>query len=1668
MNELDHLLDVIPLPEAQHPIDTQPQAHAGAFIAASLLDAEAPVDWLNRLADTLETLGLGSEHPDEFADVAPLISAYPEAWKAALKTAQRQQAQAYVELLPLGSQPDSYPRQWLSDQCRAHADRLIARFGEEAPGDARLATFKSAQSQRQSAWQQAQAVLAGIDDAAALREQGETLRAFICQAMVAEARLQCEEGQLPTQVLARFEPLLAAGSAPVLAVQWQGVAVPQAWIVASEAEWAANLSTLPLLLWVQGEGGGLFYTEARETLRDQLASTLAAPFATMFGPGASGLEGDPADLVLARMAGGLTAAIDGLIEHWAQRLEVAEPAQVERVLDEARSALAVPVDATRQLALGEVERQWQADALVHHLPAWLLSRSAQEREAASHELEAYHQAASELEYWLSQRLPEFPAFAGRLLADRIERDLGISINPDDPVLTRPVSVTFHWFGPGTVVEPPPEGMFLLPLNPEPAEGGLRWLPSDAWETLTLTRLATESVDALDEAETERLNMARWHADGLSAAYLLRVLPELDPLKQYEHLLQELLDPALAERADRVRLPYERELVCQARMAHWQHRLSEAGMAMVHTAAAIHSASDLGAQGLRVHWLVINAGEALGRTLEGGCALVASNDGRTVLCLPGAPDGYALLERDSLEAAMRALCDGIRVNPEVADYVAHRLGGEPLRLLSYFRQAAKRGYDGYLSAPASLDQTLVAVQLHDRRAWLQARAASQGRSQRQVLEARNLAAHHRHLGYLRAGLAVLPGVGTLVGLEDIYDGSRAAAAAWHQQDPDALGAAVLGVAGGVLDVLLSAIPAASTMVGLRRAIRAHVRLRGSLQAGRAPFAGYEAPLRLRDATPLTGRDAGSWRVGGQQYIWQDGRAYAVYRRPEEHTLRLRATATRRYEAPVRRDGARWVIHADVGLRGGGGKLSDAEQVFATWGPGSTHAPFCQASRRQALQRGRELLEQYNFPTQRHATEFACAYLADGRPPAWALQYRTGAGAAPAPSPPGQAWQAVRWALSEADEVIPGLLGGEVSVRFFQDAQLHRGLRWEGHYYPVLPHDADAGAARFIAPAGSPPAHLQGLDSLIRERRGPVRVLLGQSRSQPPQILGQYTETFAERLAQRFPDMAPGSRESWAQAIYHHADPDAQGLTQRRLLALEGLINDPAADPLQSLAVRHIHELEVPLTLRNEPNRFDQLRWALNPAEEQAMRRALAFESVPAAQAAIGHMISRRGYQVLLGHATPIRYLMVVRNPQTQRIYILVQHTAIGPMQMQGNNGITLLSPAWTDLFIAGLRSPELAALLRRARAERRLHPLLGGVLLHGQRPELVWERIQMPSAVQGGPLNARSWRDNTRALQPTDIETAPGTGLYRREGEPLVQGARVEGRWLPVLPAEDGNGILLTRPSEIPSPLTFEALEACLRERFSEQPWLVVRNAQEWSVRRPLFLGTLERQVSRARPGITRRSALNAARAIFERAPGLDQARLLRLEQVTVSWIADSSMFAELADPFLMLTRQQPVGLQGPGGWQLALPADVPGTGTALDAVYLHPVETHTRNLVAALARPRMRHHAPNVIDDMLMRYGLVLDHRSGGFAQYRQPSTGHLYLVALQISEGAVTEVGLDSGLQALSNAWVAQWLSRLEGTPAEALQQGIAQGRLVRLVATLRLGAENNGRVAIQRLADF
>lgn len=1169
----------------------------------------------------------------------------------------------------------------------------------------------------------------------------------------------------------------------------------------------------------------------------------------------------------------------------------------------------------------------------------------------------------------------------------------------------------------------------------------------------------ENLNLEAPEETERLKCARVQVEGLSVAYLRATLPALDPLQRYEEHLRQCLDPQRATDPQLLRQPFELELKLQARVAHWEHRLSEAGRAMIESAAGVHDAHELETSGLKVHWLVFHTTEELGRNLQGCCALVAA-DGRTVLSLPGAPNRYAWVERDSLDAALEVLRRALRAEPNMISYAAERLGGDARAHSAYLRQAAQRGYDGYLSAPASLDQTLVDLQLHDRRAWLQARANAQGRSQRALWVSRNLAAHERHLGYLRAALAMIPGVGTLIGLHTVYESALLVSQGWRHEDADAVGLGVLGVLGGLLDILLSTLPVGASLSSLRLAIRSQVQAR----LGRQALAGYEARVRLRGAVAQQGRDQGTWRWNGGQYIWQDGQAYAVYRRANETTLRLRATATRRYEAPVRRDGERWVIHAETRLRGGA-PLTPAERIFATWGPGSRHEPFASASRQQALRQGRQLLGQYQFPEPSQASEFAYAYLVDGAPPAWALQYRVGPGASALLPPITQDWQQVRWTLAADDTVTQTSYANVVQISSHGQGPARTALRWQGEYYPLLPNRS-AGSEWFIVPAGPTPGSVRELDHLISQGRGPVRVQVSYALNQAPIIHGGFSQTFGERLVQHFPRLSPTTRQAWAEAVYRAADPDIEGLTQARLWALERLLARPA-EPLTHVSTRWLDDLQPRLVPETNPAAFDQVRWPLEVAEHNALRQCLAPDSVPAFRATMAAIIRDRGYELLFDHALPGRYLSFFRWPGESHINVLVQRDVIGVLALQGYNGLPLLSEAWLDMLISRIADMNVASMLRLARYRGHLRTVLGGIAFTGaEATELVWARIAFNPQLQGQVAIMRNWRSALRPLDATDIETQPGSGLYRMEGQSLVSGVRVDGQWLGVFPVAEDSRLLLSRPAGLPEPITFEALERCVRERFAEQPWLVVRQGQAWTVRRHLFLAPFDRMLGRVRPGLTPQSALNLAEAVFMRTQGSDHARLVHLEYVLSSWASNSRAAGELADPLLLLAPQRPVMLEA-GGWRLGLPADLPAPAPTV--LYLRATETYTQNLVAALRRPRMRHHAANVIDDLFARYGLQLEHRLAGFAQYYQPATGRVYLVAYQVVETGMVEVPLDGASQALSQAWVGQWQQRLNPSHAQRLTEALEQGLVVRLLAALRLDDQAHGGVlAVLRLADF
>lgn len=1627
MQPLDHLLETLPCAQGNEPEPVAAEMQQALDeLRKALADADDPILCLNQTIMALDALALGDDHwttvlPDALRAHGPLAEQHADHWREAARQLAVSQAEEYTELLDLGSQPARYPRQLLDDRQQLHQARLHARFGQAAPDEARLKPWRTLLADRQAAWKRAREII--LAEPETWRQAASRLATVTVQAMRAESALQALETDQPASDL-----FAADGQIQWLAVEAAQQRLPGVWVMTERHAWSTGRRDRPLWIWMQGEGGGLACAGERDEVLDRLAFTLregALPAAAALPD----LEPDQDQaLRLVAVEQGLPELLAATLEHWLADLASATPELHEQRLELARAALAVPADTCRQVALSLAERQWQADALIEYLPSWVLSRSDAQRAEYARSLQEYHGAALALEFHLLGEAPAFSTWAGNLLKARIQKDLGIELEIDEILLWRP----------------DPTMDLSLP-----------YLPS------TVAEVACESFDPDSDEEYTRLDLARWHIEGIDHDYLARVLPELDPLKQYERKLRALFEPESADDLERLRRPYMLELKLLALSEYWRGNLSERGSRMLAQAAEVTTREALEALGMRLHWLVVHSTQELGDTLEGASALVDAQ-GHALIYLPDATTHVRLIERDSLEEALAYLASCIASTPQLALYVAQRSGTRPSALLSYLQEAALRGYSGYLRSVPTLEQSLVGVRLAGRCNRLINQAREEGRSQFGIRLDNTHASHLRHVGYVWLALGVVPGLGTWQSVTAIYDGAQEVVESWRSGDSIQMIRGTLSVALGLIDILMTVIPVGSSLSAVRRIVRQAVRQRMLSQ----PWRGYASGQLLHGAEPLRGIDSGTWRQHGKQYIWQDSRAYEVYRRSGEATLRLRATPGRLYEAPVRREGARWVMHTDVGLRGGGGRLTDAERVFADWGPNSRHRPFQDSSRASALHRGRQALARYDFPDNQRRVEFAYALVQDGVAPDWATQYlRTGAH--PVQPVPLDGWEVVRWNLGPGDTVRSGARG-RVDITFAGAGQTSvPGVRIAGHYYPILP-GVELDNMVHVRPAGTMPTTLAQLDELIARGAGPIRVTLGDSPAGAATVLGGYTETFGQRLATRFPSLSEHSRAALGEHLFRQAEPSTQNLTHTRLVQLQRRLADPHLDPLRELAATPIDRASRQLTLQSHAGAFRQLSWRLQPSENQALREALTGLDSRAFDTVMREVLTARGYQILHSVGPAQNHLTIFRRTGLPQVYLLLQERTMGQLSLQGTNGLVLLSEPWLDMVIANLQDMRLAGLLRLVRRQGTLRPLLGGVHLEGASDSLlVWERTVVILGDQAPLANLRNWRHELRALGPGDRELIPGLGLYGVAGEPSVVGARVNGRYLPVFPVEQQSRVLLTRSSSLHNALTFDDLERCLRERFTEQPWIVVRGNEGWSVRRPMFSAPLDRRVGRARPGLTRQSALNASRHVFERAEGGDHQRLLYLENVTSGWAYGTRPVDALADPLLILREQVPTGLQGGQAWHLALSIDT--ISATPGQFYLSPTSPHSQRLLAAVSGSRMRRMAPNLIDDMLVEYGLTRQHRAGTVALYHQPGTGRSYLVALATTERAGVDFAFHDGRALLSEDWLGHWRQQLPAEAERLLQQAQARGRLERLVAVLCLQpGPHAGQVAVIRLAPF
>jgi len=1005
------------------------------------------------------------------------------------------------------------------------------------------------------------------------------------------------------------------------------------------------------------------------------------------------------------------------------------------------------------------------------LPDWLGSAHPETRETYCELLTAYHTAAARLEKHLDDVLPCFDEFANAQLAARIKVDLGVEIDPDRVMIDLPKNVSRDYdIDPqfGSVVS------YAAP-----------WVASREREQFSLGELARRNFPVGDEQMAQRLRFAeselnelRYMEAGLTPAYLHGVIPQLDVAQGYRTLLNSVFkvpEPVSeqAQRdANRLIEPYERKLILEAFCALSRHRLSEEGYQVIEMAAQARSRAETDAAHLEMNWVLFKPGHAVsgeraGHTLSGLCAIRDRLTNRTVIYLPDAPGQVSFIEGMDADQARSRLIQRLIATPAMIDYLAERtldLDNKALHV-SYINQALVRRFDGFVSFAPALDLQMAAQQLHTR-AWSLFRLNQvSGRSEFDLDRERSLAQNAAYLTYFKAMLGLLPGVGTLISVQDGWNEGHAAARAFKEGRLDdgllASGSTVLSV----LDVVMSIVPGATTVrvltrYGARAANAAPLTSTATRHVLR-PFHGYAAQVSLADAIPQAGRDLGTLRKDGQLWIHREGVAYAVYRRDGEQTLRLKKTATHGYEPPVRFEGEAWVYHTDVGLKGGV-KSSIAETLIAKAEPDPAFG------RRQA----RQLLDAFEFPPDRQRRmelEVAIHYEKHRSVPHWAENFRRPAQAPGATVAPGASASTGKrkdapTADSEAKRTATGTSTSAANVVADPDTWKSWGRPLEDAVWldqiqtspPIFRSMGEQGssfiqldAKRFdTLPSGAfqhPSIVFLKDPALVDESLTALNATIRRNRHAQPAMASFKNEVWSvhgamfkrpihDLVEQARPGLTPASYRVLAEKLFERADIGQPGLTATRLIHLRATLNTwqtggqaPLAslsDPLSMLEGSRMHRvgtLNPGLNVGSGPslhtfNRLDfkiSDRVLVEKLISAVTDGSLGISGRERLRDFMSAVLTKAGYRLIAPDdaALQVKSMLLFSRSGHDRVYLLQMRrfqNAMPTFRVVTSDSPLPLSNRWIDEWIAS--NPHESALqsLAKTREQGRLVKLIGGI------------------------------------------------------------------------------------------------------------------------------------------------------------------------------------------------------------------------------------------------------------------------------------------------------------------------------------------------------------------------
>ncbi|MGH8420399.1 MAG: dermonecrotic toxin domain-containing protein [Pseudomonas sp.] len=1006
------------------------------------------------------------------------------------------------------------------------------------------------------------------------------------------------------------------------------------------------------------------------------------------------------------------------------------------------------------------------------MPDWLSAAGADVRDEYTRQLVAYHACANELQTHLDDVLPSFEEFVHERLAARIKADLGIDVDPDAVAIDLPKKVQRDY-------------------QIDPQFGRVKnyaapWVPSIEREQLSLSELARRNFHADDEQMARRFDFAQLEQDepasagGLTAAWLHTVIPELDVAQAYRTKLEQLfrVPPTLTERgqreADLLLEPYERQIQLQGFCELARRRLSEEGYQMLKLAAQARNRTETDAVQLEMSWLQFKPGSSISgerdsHTLSGPCAIRDRITDRTLIYLPDAPVDSVLIEASAPAHALSRLIQLLISKPMMVDYLAERtLDWEnTARHVSYINQALARGFEGFIRVVPALDLQIAAQQLHTRAWSLHRRTQARARSKHDLdVECYNQQ-NDVYLMYFKALLGVLPGIGTLIAVQDGWKEGHDAAQAFRegrlQDGLLALGSSAMNV----LDVAMSIVPGLVSVCVLTKLARRGAGLRSAVSAARQPvlkpFAGYEVQKSLVGALPQSGRDIGTVLKDGQLWIQHEGSVYAVYRRSGERTLRLKKTTAHGYEPPVRLNNGTWVYHTDIGLKGGM-RSTIAETLIAR-----AHGDPAFKNRH-----ARQLLDQFEFPPDRQRRlelDIAVYYQKHRAVPDWAEAYRRprrvpDASSQPGPSgvkrkePPttdSPARRSPEPGSSSLPARVPGVVSSPESwkswARPIPDAsalqqvgvhppifrvtgeQRSSFVQIDAWRYDILPSGASQHPSIvFLKNPDALENSFSGLNETIRRNRHAQPIMASFEGGRWTVHGPLFKHRIHELVEQARPGMTPVSNRILAEKLYEGADHAHTGLTASRLINMRATLNAwqkgqlaPVAsmnDPflmLEGYPVTGVGTSHPRIRLSYGPSLqpFKRLDFtAAEPTLARLLEVARAGSHIggsakSALRELMSGVITHAGYHLVPADEAMmhLRSLLLFRRPGQEQLYMLnMRYVSSSHLEFQlGNLDDAIpMSNRWIDEWLTAHPADHAARAVVEARDQGRLVKLVGGL------------------------------------------------------------------------------------------------------------------------------------------------------------------------------------------------------------------------------------------------------------------------------------------------------------------------------------------------------------------------